>query len=121
MTPSGVVIFTIDEAITVALWILMAWVHQEAAIHSPILLATSAEANSGKTTLLNLVGFIVPRGMSCVGTSEASLFRSVEMWTPAIIVDEADTILIDNEPLRAVVKSGYTRGSGVPRCICLAW
>jgi hypothetical protein len=55
--------------------------------------------------------------MSCVGTSEASLFRSIEMWTPAIIVDEADTILIDNEPLRAVVNSGYTRGSGVPRCI----
>jgi putative DNA primase/helicase len=111
------VIITEDQAITVALWILMAWVHQEAAIHSPILLATSAEANSGKTTLLNLVGFLVPRGMSCVGTSEASLFRSIEMWSPCVIVDEADTILIDNEPLRAVINSGYTRGSGVPRCI----
>jgi hypothetical protein len=71
------VVLTLYEAVTVALWILMAWVHHEAAIHSPILLATSAEANSGKTTLLNVVSFLVPRGMSCVGTSEASLFRSV--------------------------------------------
>jgi hypothetical protein len=29
-----------------------------------------------------------------------------------IIVDEADTMLIDNEPLRAVINSGWTRGSG---------
>jgi hypothetical protein len=111
------VVLTLYEAVTVALWILMAWVHHETAIHSPILLATSAEANSGKTTLLNVVSFLVPRGMSCVGTSEASLFRSVEMWTPTIIVDEADTILVENEPLRAVINSGYTRGSGVLRCI----
>jgi hypothetical protein len=111
------VIITSDQAITVALWILMAWAHQDAAIHSPILLATSAEANSGKTTLLNLISFLVPRGMPCAGISEAALFRSVEMWDPTIIAHEADTILADNEPLRAVINTGYTRGSGVPRCI----
>jgi putative DNA primase/helicase len=111
------VILTGDEAVTVALWILMAWAHQDAAIHSPMLPATSAEANSGKTTLLNLVGFILPRGMPCAGISEAALFRSIEMWEPTVLVDEADTILTDNEPLRAVINTGYTRGSGVPRCI----
>jgi hypothetical protein len=106
-----------DQAITVALWILMAWVHHEAAVHSPILLATSAEANSGKTTLINLVGFLVPRGLTAGGISEAALFRSIERYEPVIIVDEADTLLIDNEPLRAVINSGWTRGSGVLRCI----
>jgi hypothetical protein len=45
------VVLTPDQALTVALWIIMAWAHAGAAIYSPILMATSAEANSGKSTL----------------------------------------------------------------------
>jgi putative DNA primase/helicase len=111
------VIFSDDEALTVVLWILFAWVHDAAAVHSPILLATSAEANSGKTQLLSLIGFLVPRALVCVEISEATLFRGIEKWLPTLLVDEADVILIKNEPLRAVVNSGWTRGSCVPRCI----
>jgi hypothetical protein len=111
------VILSDDEALTVALWIMFAWIHDVAAVHSPILLVTSAEANSGKTQLLSLVGFLVPRALVCVEISEATLFRGIEMWNPTIIVDEADVILVNNEPLRSVVNSGWTRGSCVPRCI----
>jgi putative DNA primase/helicase len=111
------VVFERYQSIAVALWTLMAWVHEEAATHSPILLATSAEANSGKTTLINLVGFLVPRGLSSVGIPEAALFRSIELWQPTVIVDEADTALVDNEPLRAVINSGWTRGTGAVRCV----
>jgi hypothetical protein len=111
------VILSDDEALTVALWIMFAWVHDAAAVHSPILLATSAEANSGKTQLLSLIGFLVPRALVCVEISEATLFRGIEKWQPTIIVDEADVILINNEPLRSVINSGWTRGSCVPRCI----
>src|SRR5215471_3622437 len=110
------VVLTPDQALTVALWIMMAWAHADAAIYSPILMATSAEANSGKTTLLNLVGFLVPRSLSTVEATGAVLFRSIDKWSPTIIVDEADTMLVDNEPLRAVINSGWTRGSGVLRC-----
>ena len=53
----------------------------------------------------------------CVEISEATLFRSIEMWQPSIIVDEADVILINNDPLRAVINSGWTRGACVPRCV----
>jgi hypothetical protein len=109
--------FTHEQAITVALWVVMAWAHGEAAVHSPYLLATSAEANSGKTTLLNLISFLAPRALLCVGISEAALFRSIELWGCSIVVDEADTILIDNEPLRSVINTGHTRGAVVPRCI----
>ena len=49
--------------------------------------------------------------------SEAALFRSIEKWQPMIIVDEADVLLVDNEPLRAVINSGWTRGAVVLRCI----
>jgi putative DNA primase/helicase len=110
------VILTQDQALTVALWIIMAWAHEGAAIYSPILMATSAEANSGKTTLLNVIGFLAPRSLCTVGATEAVLFRSIERWGPTIIVDEADTLLVHNEPLRAVINSGWTSGSGVLRC-----
>jgi hypothetical protein len=104
------------EALTVALWIMFAWAHN-AAVHSPILLATSLEPNSGKTTLINVVGFLAPRGLMTTGISEAALFRSIEKWEPTIVVDEADVLLVDNEPLRAVINSGWTRGASVVRCI----
>jgi hypothetical protein len=60
---------------------------------------------------------LVPRPISTVGISEAALFRSIEKWEPSIFIDEADTILVENEPLRAVINSGWTRGATVLRCI----
>jgi putative DNA primase/helicase len=44
------VVVSYDGALAVALWIMLAWVHDEVATHSPILDITSAEPNSGKTT-----------------------------------------------------------------------
>jgi hypothetical protein len=111
------VVLNAHGVLTIALWVLMAWVHQAAATHSPVLLFTSPEANSGKTTALELIKLLVPHGLSSVGISEAALFRTIEMYDPTILVDEADAILVDNEALRAVVNSGWTRGSGVLRCV----
>jgi hypothetical protein len=96
---------------------LLAWVHKEVCVHSPYLLATSAEANSGKSTLAGLLVFLIPRGLSTVGITEAALFRGIELWDPSLVIDEADTVLVENEALRAVINSGWTRGSGVVRCI----
>jgi hypothetical protein len=111
------VVLSDDAALAVALWILVAWVHADAAVHSPILWVTSAEPDSGKTTLSALVGFMAPRGLIAAEISEAALFRSIELWLPTIVVTEADVILVQNEPLRAVVNSGWTRGAGVLRCV----
>ena len=109
------VIFTDEQAITVALWITFAWTH-DVFTHSPMLLATSAEANSGKTTLLGLVRFLTPHPLFTAEISPAALFRSIEKWKPTIVLDEADVIFKENEALRSVVNSGWTRGLGVIRC-----
>ena len=109
------IIFNDEAATAVALWIAFAWTH-DAATHSPLLLVTSAEMNSGKTTLLGLVRFLVPRPLFTVEISSAVLYRTIEKWTPTFIVDEADVIFKQNPELRAVVNSGWTRGMGVPRC-----
>jgi putative DNA primase/helicase len=109
------IIFNDEAATAVALWIAFAWTH-DAATHSPLLLVTSAEMNSGKTTLLGLISFLVPRSLSTVEVSSAVLYRAIEKWSPTLIVDEADVIFKQNPELRAVVNSGWTRGSGVLRC-----
>jgi hypothetical protein len=110
------VVLSDEQALTVALWILFAWAHAHMT-HSPMLVITSAEANSGKTQLGGLVAFATPNALLSVGVSEAALFRTIDKWLPTVITDEADTILADNEPLRAVINSGWTRGAYVVRCI----
>jgi putative DNA primase/helicase len=110
------VVMTVDQAIAVALWIMLTWVHEDAAVHSPLLLATSAEANSGKSTLLGLLGFLVRRALLSVAISGPALFRSIEKWCPTFVIDEADTVLVNNEDLKEVINSGWTRGQNVIRC-----
>ena len=105
-----------DSALVVALWVVMTWVHDVAAVHSPILLVTSPEPNSGKSTLLGVLSFLARRSLQSVGITAAALYRSIEKWQPTIIVDEADTAFTDNDDLRSVVNSGWTRGQGVIRC-----
>jgi hypothetical protein len=111
------IVLTESQILVAALWVMMAWVHSRSATHSPVLMATSPQPNSGKSTLLGVLGFLTPRSLVCVGLNEAVLFRSIDLWQPTLITDEADTAFVDNEPLRAVYNSGWARGTGVLRCV----
>jgi Protein of unknown function (DUF3631) len=110
------VVLTNDQAVAVALWILLSWVHEAAAVHSPILLVTSAQPDSGKSTLLGIVGYLARRALLSVSISGPALFRSIEKWAPTFVIDEADTVFTNNEDLREVFNSGWTRGQSVIRC-----
>jgi putative DNA primase/helicase len=104
-----------EAALVVALWVMLTWVHDKITF-SPILLVTSPEPNSGKTTLLDLIKFMVRRGFGAVGATGPVLYRSIEKWGPTFVIDEADDAFVDNPDLRQVVNSGWTPGTGVPRC-----
>lgn len=106
-----------DDAIFTAatLWTAFAWTH-DAFVHSTMLLATSKEPDSGKTTLLGVLRFLAPRGLATTEISAAALYRTIEKWRPTLLVDEADVIFRENEELRSVFNSGWTRGSGIIRC-----
>src|SRR5437870_3360351 len=41
--------------------------------------------------------------------SAAGIFRTIEEFTPTLLVDEAETFLKDNEELRGVLNSGHRR------------
>jgi hypothetical protein len=109
------VFMTIYQAVAVALWTVCSWLH-EAITHCPLLFVTSAEADSGKTTLLGVLSFLVRRGMTNVEISGPALFRSIKKWQPSFVIDEADDCFSRNNDLRSVINSGWTRGSGVIRC-----
>jgi hypothetical protein len=110
------IVATREQILVVVLWVVLTWVHDTAATHSPILMVTSAQADSGKTTLLGLVAFLARMVLPSVEISPAALYRSIEKWHPAFVIDEADDIFARNEELRAVFNSGWTRGQGVVRC-----
>jgi Protein of unknown function (DUF3631) len=102
-------------AFVCALWTGQSWIHEHAT-YSPILYVTSAERDSGKTTLMGIIGFLVRRSLSSVGISAAALYRSIDKWHPTFVIDEADEAFVDNPELRQVINSGWTRGQGVVRC-----
>jgi hypothetical protein len=112
-----------DVSLTAALWTMFSWVHDEVAVHSPILLATSAEHGCGKSTLLGVLSFLLPQGMLTVDISKAALYRSIQLWSPSFLIDEFDQVLAsaskdENQgELRSVINSGHTRGQTVIRCI----
>jgi len=108
-----------ENAIAIALWIMFAWVHDEVATHSPILLITSAQPESGKSTTLGLIKFLAPRCVASVEISEAAIYRAIELWQPSFAIDEFDSVLSgdDKAGLRSVINSGHTRGQGVIRCV----
>jgi len=109
------VVITEAQALVCALWIIFTWLH-DIAVHSPILLTTSPLHNSGKTTLLKVISFLVRNGLSSVSITGAALFRSIEKWSPSFTLDEGDTIFITNDDLKDVVNSGWTRSECVIRC-----
>src|SRR5262245_58268832 len=104
-----------DLAFVVALWIGQDWIHKHST-YSPILGVTSAEPNSGKSTLMGVISFLVRRPFVSVGATSAVIFRSIEKWDPTFVLDEADDAFKENPDLRQVINSGWTRGQGVPRC-----
>jgi len=103
-------------AITVALWAMFAWTH-EVAIHSPLLVLTSAEENTGKTTISGVLKFLVPRPHSAVELTGPGLFRMANFLRPTLIIDEADQLLQRKCDLMHIINAGWTRGMRIPRIV----
>jgi putative DNA primase/helicase len=100
-----------------ALWTLHAWAHEAATI-SPLLVFSSPEKRCGKTTALLLLSYTVPRPLPTANVTAAALFRVVEKWQPTLLIDEADTFLLENNELRGIINSGHVRAMAQTiRCV----
>ncbi len=96
--------------VAIALWVLHAHALDAFAI-SPRLAITSAEKRSGKTTLLDMLGCLVPRALTTANATPAAIFRTIEELKPTLLIDEADTFLHRNDELRGVLNSGHRRAT----------
>ena len=95
-----------EAVIATALWTMTAWAHEGAA-HSPILAAISVEPDSGKSTLLGVLRFLVPKPFVSVEPTGPSVYRTVDREHPTLIIDEADDLFYRKSDLRAIVNAGW--------------
>lgn len=90
---------------------------------SPRLALLSAEPDSGKTRVLEVLEVLTPDPQLLLNISTAAMFRLVDADQPTILLDEVDSIFThkgkddDNADLRAVINNGYRKGGQVPRCV----
>jgi hypothetical protein len=115
------VVLSEEQVTAVVLWTAHTWAIQ-AAHATPYLHATSAEPESGKTRLLEVLRELVKEPIATVNISDAALFRVIEAKAPTLLFDEVDAIFSEQarargvrDDLRALLNAGYRRGERVYR------
>ena len=68
----------------------------------PSLAAISVEPDSGKSTLLGVLRFLVPKPFVSVEPTGPSVYRTVDREHPTLIIDEADDLFYRKSDLRAL-------------------
>jgi 5S rRNA maturation endonuclease (ribonuclease M5) len=110
------VVLTENDGLTAALWVLHTYCFA-AFPCTPRLAITAPEKRCGKTTLLDVIGLLVPRPLSTANISAAATFRTIEVARPTLLIDEADTFLGESEELRGILNSGHRAGGQVVRTV----
>lgn len=100
------------QAAAVALWIMFSWLYEWFKI-LPQLLLSSPVKRCGKTTLLELISYLVNRALAAANLTGPAVFRSIEMYRPTLLIDEADTFMggNSNPELTGIMNSGHNRAT----------
>lgn len=114
------VVLTNHQSTTIALWVAHTHAFQ-AAECTPYLSINSAEKQSGKTRLLEVLELLVARPWLTGKVTAAALIRKVARDTPTLLLDETDAAFKGekeySETLRGVLNSGYRQGGVASICI----
>lgn len=115
------VVLTDTQLCAVTLWVAHCWAI-EAAYSTPYLHVTSAEEESGKTRLLEVLELLVPEPILAANITEAALYRVIDEKQPVLFLDEVDSIFskkkdVDGtkDTFKSLLNSGYRRGLKVYR------
>ena len=118
---SRFVIIPDDNQLTVlALWIIHTWgfaPDEKAVKTTPYIYISSAEKQSGKSLLLEVLELLVCNPMRATNVTSAVLFRAIDKMEPTLLLDEIDAIWsgTKNEELRGILNGGYKQGGHVWR------
>jgi hypothetical protein len=115
------VVLTDDQVSAVALWVFHTWAF-EAADCTPYLRITSAEKESGKTRLLEVLSLLVREPVQTVNITDSALFRLIDGDVgPCVLFDEVDVLFgkdaRDRVELVGLLNDGYKRGGFVYRVV----
>lgn len=115
-----VVIPNDDQLTVLALWVIHTWAfagENKAARTTPYIYVSSAEKQSGKSLLLEVLELIVCNPMRSTNVTSAVLFRAIDKVEPTLLLDEVDAIWAGqkNEELRGILNGGYKQGGHVWR------
>lgn len=89
---------------------------------TPRLILDSAEPESGKTRVLELLNLVCRAPMFTMNTTIAALYRRLAGQHRTLLLDETDAIFApkaaqNHEDLRALLNAGYKKGATVDRCV----
>ncbi len=115
------VVFPSDHAVVAtALWV--AHTHAvDAAETTPYLAIVSAEKQSGKTRLLDVLELVVHRPWRPIEPSDAVVYSMIEQRHPTLLLDEVDALFgsrlaaAQHEALRGILNASNRRGARVAR------
>jgi hypothetical protein len=112
-----VVIHDDASATIYTLTVPFAWIHNEIAIWSPIVLVQGADSVAGKSLLCDIHSLLTPRAHVIVKPTGPSLYRLVDYHRPTLYVDNGDRLLARDRDLADIINSGTTRGHRIPRMV----
>lgn len=108
-----------DQAVAITLWVAHTHVFS-AADATAYLNISSAEKQSGKTRLLEVLELLVAKPWRTGRASAAVLVRKIDAECPTLLLDESDASFASDreyaEALRQVLNDGQRPGSGASLC-----
>jgi len=112
-----VVFTTRAQAVAVTLWVAHTWAF-EAAETTLYLHVTSAEKQSGKTRLCDVLVLLCRGALKAADSTASALFRSIGVPPPTLLFDEVQLLFArtagdDAKRLQAVLNAGYEEGGCV--------
>ena len=101
------------ETDTLALWVMHTWIFQHS-LYTPYMNIHSAEKDSGKTLLLDVLEGIVNNGLAFGSTTVASLRYTINESHPTVLYDETDVAIRgdQDDSLRGLLNNGFRKGRG---------
>jgi hypothetical protein len=103
------------RAFILSLYVLLTYVW-DSLDYCPYLVITSPTKRCGKTSLAQLLEWLVNCPKFTVDATGPATFRLIEQFQPTLIFDEAEKYLADRG-VRALLNAGFKSGTVVPRVI----
>ena len=109
-------VLPVGSAEIIALWVVHTHAF-ECFECTPRLAITSPEKRCGKTTTLDVIENFVAKPLPTSNIKSAGIFRTIEMASPTLLIDEADTFLKEDEASRGILNNGHKRGGQTIRLV----